>query len=451
VSAPGAVLRLGEWRDRLRLTLPAQHWFALVAVFWLPFTYAFTIPLQFPLKVYELALALAFFAALAQLRVRAAAGALRVLRPLLPFAAVAVATLAYYAFNPLPTVDSGTFDARFGAVGDGVAKLAYLALAVFGFLAFSYAAYRDLAAFVQIWIAGALAAAAYGWTLFVLSVVGLPPLLLPGMSAVQYITVAGRTYVRSGTMAEGNYFGLFLLCSVAVAVFARWRAAALVLAASILITFSTASILGLAIFVAGTAWSSFRDRESAMGRLAGRLVLASIALATLTLVAATGLASEVIIDKLTTADPGSKLDRLDQAIAGVRMAIDQPVFGVGLSQYGFHYRAYQLTSFFRGGEIIKPIPNNVYVELLSETGVVGLLLFGWFLLRLYRAARAPGSASLRWGLAAMLVVFNAFPTYTVTFLWAYWALLIAVAARARADGSADGAAARVAGRAPATV
>jgi O-antigen ligase len=409
--------------------LPAQQWFGLAAVVWLPFTYALTLDLRFPFKLSELMLVLAGLAVLAELRLRAAPGALRLVRPLVVLVLLSAGVLFFFAANPLLTVESGTFDARFGAAGDGLAKLAYLLLAIFGFLVLSYAAYRDTALFARAWVGGALAGAGYAWLLFVLSVIGAPPLLLPGMSAVQYIALGEHSYIRSGPMVEGNYFGLFLVCSTAVAVYARRWPAALVLSATTVITFSTANLLGLGILWLGVAWSATASRRDGRGRLAGQLTLVAAGVTALLLLGATGYAAEVLIGKLATADPGSKLDRIDQALAGILMFADHPLTGVGLGQYGFHYKAYQLTDFFRGGESVKPIPNNVYVEVLAETGVAGAALFGLFLVGLLRRARGREVAPLRWGMLAMLLVFNAFPSYTPLFIWAFWALLVAAARR----------------------
>jgi O-antigen ligase len=228
---------------------------------------------------------------------------------------------------------------------------------------------------------------------------------------------------------EGNYFGLFLVCSTAVAVYARRWPAALVLSATTVITFSTANLLGLGILWLGVAWSATASRRDGRGRLAGQLTLVAAGVTALLLLGATGYAAEVLIGKLATADPGSKLDRIDQALAGILMFADHPLTGVGLGQYGFHYKAYQLTDFFRGGESVKPIPNNVYVEVLAETGVAGAALFGLFLVGLLRRARGREVAPLRWGMLAMLLVFNAFPSYTPLFIWAFWALLVAAARR----------------------
>jgi O-antigen ligase len=358
-------------------------------------------------------------------RLRAASGAARALRALALFAVYAAGVLVYRVARPLATVESGAFESRFGATGDGVAKYVYLLLAVFAFVLCSYAAYRDERLYVRVWVVGALVAAAYTWLLFAGSALGAPPLLLPGMEKPQYVALGGRLFIRSGTFQEGNYLGLYLVCSVAVAIYGRRFVAAALLSATTLVTFSTVNVIALAVLWLGVGWSAATSRREAASRAAAVLTVAT-----------TGYATEIVYAKLGASDSISKIERLDQALAGLRMFLDHPLGGVGLSQYAYHYPVYQITGAFNDGEYLKIIANNVYVELLAETGIVGALLFVAFLVGIARRARAPGLAPLWWGLVAMLLVFNAFPTYTIVFLWAYWALIVAAAAQRRDPGGA---------------
>ena len=425
-------------------SLSLQHWLALAAVAALPFTAALTVDLKFPLKIYEVVLAAAALAVLVAGRLRAAAGAWRAIAPLIWFLAWAGGVLAYRVARPLDTVSTTGFETRFGAVGDGVTKAVYVGLALFGFAVFSHAAYRDERGFARVWVAGALVASAYAWYLFATSALGELPVILPGVERVQTINVGGVVYIRSGTFAEGNYLGLFLVCSTAVAAHARLRAAAIALTASVLITFSTVSLVGLAVLWTGIAWSWVRRQQGAAYRgaaLVGALcfgVVLAIALV------ATGYADEVLVQKVASPESFSKLDRLETAVAGLRMFAEQPVGGVGIGQYAYNYKAYQLTDLFERFRAGRSIANNVYVELLAETGVVGTLLFALFVWRIFRAARHATGGPLHWGLAATLIGLNAFPSYTMMFLWAFWALVLAAGARAATHPPRDGAPARAA-------
>jgi O-antigen ligase len=108
-----------------------------------------------------------------------------------------------------------------------------------------------------------------------------------------------------------------------------------------------------------------------------------------------------------------------------------PLAGVGLSQYGYYYDRYQFVSVYLPIDpvLAKHIANNVYVELLAELGLVGLLLFVAFLIQIWRQTKAPRLRPLRYGLVSMLLALNAFPTISVMFLWAFFGFIVGVSSR----------------------
>jgi hypothetical protein len=441
------VVRAGGYSARARFAAPlgdvrAQEVLILAVVALLPLTSALTLRVSFPLKFYELALGLVALTALAGDRFRAAPGGWRVLRFPAMFVALASVVLALrLRVCPADSFDPGSPALRFGPAGDGAAKLLYLSLAAFGFAVCSRVAYLNPRRYSTAWVAGALLAAAYSWTLFACALGDVDPPLLPGIVKPQLIEFAGHEFVRSGTFEEGNYLGLYLVCSVAVAVHARRFASATLLSLTTLLTFSTANVVALALFwVALGLGAALRNRGTARRGAAAAGVVAAAAL-TLLALGATGYLTEFVYNKLAVEEVGSKLDRVDTAFAGLRMFFANPVLGVGVSQYTYNYDAFKLTGFFADGRGGVSIANDVYVELLAETGLAGTALFAIFLLLLWRDTARPRLAALRAGFLAMLVALNAFPSYSVMFLWAYWALILGAA---RSD---EEAAARLAGRA----
>lgn len=400
----------------------------LLAVATLPFTYAFTVDFSFPLKIYELALALALLTYLSELRLPLAPGTRAVVRRLGWFAAAA-AMLTLVRFT-LPAEGSSTsdFGARFGPGGDAIAKLLYLGLSVLGFTLFARTAYTDEHRYLRAWRIGAIAAAAYSWYLFAAGLLGMDPYLLPGIVDPKYFTVAGRTFVRSGTFQEGNFLGLFLLVSVGIALYERRRLLAAVLSLTVLLTFSTVNTLALALLWT-IVW--FRSQAGMTWRRRSRYVLLGVcvALALLLVLYLTGYLQSVIIGKLGTEELGSRIKRITFVIAGLRMFADHPLLGVGISQFGYFYNFYQPLGLPGMAETVKLIPNNIYVELLAELGIIGFGLFAAFLVAVYRKLRRPELAPLRWTYIALLFSLNGFPTYTVMFLWAFFGLAVGAAAR----------------------
>jgi O-antigen ligase len=404
---------------------------ALLVVATLPFALGLTIDLRFPLKIYEVALGLAALSCLADLRVPSLPAARRAAVPLVGLLGFALAVLLVHAWAPPRGLEWSEFESRFGPLGDGITKILYITLALFGFLLVAWQSSRDEDAVVQAWLLGACVASAYAWYLVVSALIGVEPFLLPGITEPQRITFGELVLMRAGPFAEGNYFGLYLVLSTAVALYAGRRTLALVLSATALTTFSTINILGLVIL-----WTLVLARPADRGGTISRRVLYGAgALLLLAAVAAalisTGYLQSVVVGKLTGQDVGSRLERLNQALTGLQMFRAHPIAGVGLSQYGYYYDRYQFVSVYLPIDpvLAKHIANNVYVELLAELGLVGLLLFVAFLIQIWRHTKAPRLRPLRYGFVSMLLALNAFPTVSVMFLWAFFGFVVGVSSR----------------------
>jgi O-antigen ligase len=88
---------------------------------------------------------------------------------------------------------------------------------------------------------------------------------------------------------------------------------------------------------------------------------------------------------LASKDNLSNIARFGAQLAGYQMALDHPVFGVGLGQYGFRVADYIPDWALVSEEIRKWISptegtawapvHNIYVRIASEGGFIGLLLW----------------------------------------------------------------------------
>lgn len=410
-------------------TSSVRHLATLLIIATLPLTYAMTVRLVFPIKIYEVVLVVCAALAFWDGRLVMAPGLGRFVRPILAFLAWSALVLMVRIAFPLPSFTTEGFDARVGPVGDAVIKVAYWLLALFAFVLVATATYEAPRRVGRWWCIGAIAAAGYGWLLFLSSVFSLPAPLLPGMESPQIINVAGRELFRGGTFQEGNYFSMYLLTSLAVALWMGWRWTAGFMAATVFITFSTANVVALALF--GVIYSigvGKRDPDP-RGTVYAILAFAGLSLVVLAILVATGYVSEFFIAKLATEEFGSKLDRLDLSVAGARMAAAHPIFGVGLSHYGFNYRPYQLTDFFDLTRSVKPIANNPWFELVAETGLIGLAIILAFCRRVWRMAAGDRGVALRAGLAAVALGLFTFPSITVLFIWAFCGLVVGIRLR----------------------
>jgi hypothetical protein len=412
----------------------------LIVVGTLPLTYAMTVRVVFPVKIYELVLCLSAGLALYEGRLVLAPTLSRFARPILAFLAWSVCVLCLRLAFPLTSFTTEGFEARVGPIGDAVVKVGYWLMALFAFALVATAAYEDPKRVGRWWCVGAICAAIFGWLLLLSSVFSLPAPLLPGMVKPQIINIAGRELFRGGTFEEGNYFSMYLLASLAVALWMKWRWTAVFMALTVFITFSTANVVALALF--GCIYFvgiGAQDRDP-RGKFYAAAFFVALSSAILVILAATGYLSEFFIAKLSTEEFGSKLDRADLALAGLRMSLEHPIAGVGLSHYGYNYRPYQLTDYFDRTRSVKPIANSPWIELLAETGIVGVLLVLTFAKRVWREAAGVSGLPFRAGLAAIALGLFTFPSITVLFIWAFCGLVVGIHLREEFNGrgAADG-------------
>lgn len=110
-------------------------------------------------------------------------------------------------------------------------------------------------------------------------------------------------------------------------------------------------------------------------------------------------------------------------IAGLKMLLENPLFGVGLGQAPFLMGAYApsaiIAELLLGYKTVRVPPMNMYIEWAAETGLIGLALLVGLMVRIYLAARAAGREGvdiLRFSntayggaLFAYLIGFNAGP------------------------------------------
>ncbi len=398
----------------------------------LPLTFALTIPVGFPLKIYELVLGAIVLIVLAEGRIRVAPGLRPYVEPLLLFLALATVVLVFRLVVRLDTFTTSGFESRAGPVGDGLLKLAYWALAVLAFVVVATETYESPHRVARIWCISAIVAAIYGWALAIPSALNLPAPILPGMEAAARITLGGREVYRGGTFQEGNFFALYLLTSFALALWLKWRKTAWFLALTVFITFSTSNVAGLVVMLGWLGLYQLRQARDVRVqiRIVASVLLSGVAL--IAILVASGYIGTIFIAKLTGAQFISGLDRLDLTVAGVRMTLDHPVVGVGLSQYGFNYRPYQLTDIFDVSRPVKPIATNSWIELAAETGLIGVGIIIAFGVRVWRCTRGPTRVMLQAGMIGLALGLFTFPAPTVTFLWAYCGFAVGLHLRERA-------------------
>lgn len=402
---------------------------ALVA---LPFTAALTLQVGFPLKIYEVLICLVILL-LPLGRITVPQAIWREIRLLAAFVILSAILLALImGFTPAMSLGRNVVY-RFGPLGDGLTALAYLVLNVISFFLFTLLAYHHPTTFLNGWFTGTVLSALYAWYLMVQGVTGANLPLLPG-TLPQYAVFAGKVFLRGGTFPEGNHYGLYLILSLALAVHARRRLLSYFLLITVLTTFSTIAFAGLLLF-AVLANFAFFPKIPLQGKVLLLVCLAMLVGAAAVVFMQLGYWDSIFTEKFSPQGASYSLpDRLDVAIVGLQMFLDNPITGVGIGQYSYHYYTYSdwfINTFGSSidSAVMLParIPNNVYVEVLSEQGLFAFLLFVLFLSSLIARTRHRSMRILRYGLFIMLIVFLAYPGYSFMFLWAFWAYLLGTA------------------------
>lgn len=417
---------------------------AILVLLGLPFTKSLTLDVAFSLKLYELLLPLALLAAASERALSMG-----------PDPRFARGWVLFWLWSLVPTAWGYTLvtqrdltglewaTGRFDPLVNVLFHTAYLALDIVALVVFLSAfasGALGVRGFCVWWSRAALVAVAYALYLNLLQLAGLPMALALRSAELQTIEVAGFSVVRNGPFEEGNFFGLYLVCSLALVLWAlprwpdrelRWAVGAigvgLVVCASPAALFFGLLLLGAALLRPGmpALW------RGAAGVAAAGLVVA---------VAATDLLQRLVLDKFSLLIYGGITDsanvslaqRLNESHHAWEIARDHPL-GVGIGNFAFfwgdHPELYPWLVLPYQQE--KLIPNNVYLEVLSEQGWPGLLLFvglmALLLLPLWR--RREGMLAL--GTVCMLGYFLVFPTFRLAFLWVFWAFLVQVGSRER--------------------
>ncbi len=251
------------------------------------------------------------------------------------------------------------------------------------------------------WLVYAVAVAAAGNAL-----VGLYIFL--GGSGADHLLILTRFYRAFGTFGQPNPFGGFMgialpVCSMAawgmagrlwtnwragkpvnaaqIAQLLAWTAAALLVAVALLASWSRGAWLGTAVAALVLVIALPR-------RLLHGLLLALTAVALAVVLWQMGILPDALVSRLTSsvvdlvaindvrgidahAGNYAVIERLAHWQAAVEMARDHPYFGVGLGNYSVRYEQYRLINW----QLPLGHAHNTYLNLLAETGMVGLLAY----------------------------------------------------------------------------
>lgn len=387
----------------------------LLAIFFIfiPFSQALTVDVGFPLKISEVAMV---FIIILYKNIMKLKGydIILILFLFLALLSFLINILWEYPYN------IATIKYRFGGDLDGLTKLIYLSFTIYYFILLRNIFNIKKDKYIKFFFIGAVSATLYSWYLMLAGIFKYRPILLFGINDPQLISLQNWTLIRSGTFLEGNYMGLFLFISTVLAVFYKKRFLAGLFTVSMITTFSTMGLLSLLFFygylIAKTNIKYFIINLP--------LIICLFMLLSHYRDFNTYVLSKINIFDSETVDNGaiSKKERMGFIMNGVEIAIDNPILGVGISNYAKHYNHYnKAEETFYENDDIKVVPNNIYIEIASELGLVAFLLFTFFLYKIYRYIN---NNVLMGGFFGCCLYFNAMSSYTIIVIWFFFAFLL---------------------------
>lgn len=410
---------------RSSLSIPFREVIYGAFLFFIPFSQALSINVGFPLKLSELFL----FAIIAFEITTNNISNWKLKKPVaitaLLFIGCTLLSVIVNAFYKYP-YDLMLNVVRISPLFDSVLKFFYIIISFLALFATRYALKTDKK-YIEYFFWGGIAAASYGWYLFLSGMLKIPVLLLPGMDAnPQTYNVGLGDVIRCATFKEGNYMGFFLLISGITAMLFDRKKLSLFFFISIITTFSTTSTSCLIIYL--IIYSAIKYKRHKLKFIS---IVVAIAVVVGLLVQFSDDFRTIIYNKLFASedevenvnDIYSKADRLNTTLIAWEIGKDNPFFGVGPSNFGLHYNHYNQLPDFQDFEL-KRIPNNIYAEIFSEYGGIAFcifMIFMWFVLK-NSARKSP--PIIIGGLIAACIYFFAFPTFTMLFIWVFLGIIL---------------------------
>ena len=178
----------------------------------------------------------------------------------------------------------------------------------------------------------------------------------------------------------------------------------------------SASTIGMIVFLANVA-VLFMTKQTLLTKL--KAAILAIFFITVAIVFNVNSVYDKLFSENINSGNFSKYDRIQSIKAGAEIFIRYPLGGLGIETYGFLANDFLDQSEFKFYDnTFRRIPNNVYIEVLSQLGLFGLSLFMYFFWRLIKKTKETSQALLG-GIISILIYWLAFPSFSVTYVWVY--------------------------------
>jgi len=206
------------------------------------------------------------------------------------------------------------------------------------------------------------------------------------------------------TAPEPAMFGNFLLCVIPIqtslvlskySIKKRNYVYLLIMLVAFLLTFSKGAFL--ALFVSLLIVIKYINQNQDYKRMLFKLFLIILFIALVfsglisfflntSLLSAIGFIGDRMYQIINPNDI-SNLTRLSSYIAAIKMILYFPIFGVGFGNFGFYY--FQFSPSLNIPEhFYWPVSNNIYLNVFSELGLIGIILFMLIIIFLLRESKS---------------------------------------------------------------
>lgn len=410
-------------------TQPGLFQLMVGSFLFLPFPYALTIQVGFPLKITEVFITISIILLiLFQLKREIRFDFywpdlfFKILFIFLLLAVLSAVTNVFWQYDY--TLSNPPH--RFGQIINSLLKTAYIIVIYFTCLLSYYSFQLNKKKSLLYLCYGAIACASYGWYLFIFSLNGWDVFLLPGMDEwPQHGLYSFGHFIRSGTFKEGNHTGLFLLTAAFIAYREKKYLFFVFISCSLIPTVSVIAFLCLGLFLGFVTIDLFLKKNY-------NATLAAIAIfcASIFIISQNPdgkfVAGKIIWWKTSEHQDAerSKQERLELVKAAFRVGAENPLLGVGPSNFTRHVRQYDHSKTL-SDESFSYIPNNIYMEIFSELGLPALLCFismtGLLLVKSLRRK----DFILLGAIFSFSFYLLAYPSFTLLFIWVFYAYILA--------------------------
>lgn len=426
-----------------------------IMLFFVPFTYSLAINLKVPIKTYEILfvifLSIWFFQSAIKGQIKLEIDSVfKFLAFFLIWAGFAT-IISYFkigSFSSLPD----WIPARGSFFLSPVIEIFYLVLniSIAVFISKLITNKCDFRFITKILLVSSLFVCLYGLYIFFSKLLGLPYFSLPTMSgAVKHF---GFILPRvEATFKEPNFFAGYLAALIPM----TWAVLFLpqikerfsfnnklfftiliiVQLFALALTFSAGGIIS--VFVCGSFFTILFVVK--LKKRAAKLILFILGMALIGFILSLrfgllGVFNEAIFVKLFSADVNpmtwSRIERWQQFSAAISLFVRYPIFGVGLSNFGLFFD--RVLGIYYGFEATA---NNIFIELLAETGLIGFLLFTSFFVVMFKRflqavkkIRDTEETIILIGLwssfVAIITTWNFYPSYSLSFFWVMFGIYI---------------------------